>query len=244
VSECEISPGHWLEALNIGGYDTEVAQTIQSRGKGRLLAYVKSNAGYKRLTQVEDPNCDMIVMKGRGLVMVGIYAGFKTIGCETVNSNFNTLLRGLKQVCDRSESIIIGGDFNVDPSKHDNAKSKSLELWTLESGLEQHVKMNTRIREVAGTIQQSMLDHIYTKNCNLHKVSVVESVVSDHALLKAVINCSKPKVQVVFKKQTVVDWRNFNKDEGDHRCPDSRSHLNVHGEDQQGPHNHRDSRNE
>jgi hypothetical protein len=44
VSECEIKPDQMIEIMGISSYSLDVASTLQSQGKGRLLAYVKNGS--------------------------------------------------------------------------------------------------------------------------------------------------------------------------------------------------------
>ncbi len=117
-------------------------------------------------------------------VVVGLYAGFKTFEGETVNSNFERLLAHLTDICEKSDGLLIGGDFNAEPGRQGN-KSTMLDLWQTNCGLDQLVNESTRHRLVAGTFQSSMIDHIYVKELPSISVRSVTCEVSDHNLLVA-----------------------------------------------------------
>ncbi len=76
-----------IERLKIQGHSIDVANTISSRGNGRVLAYVQEGSGFTRASALEEAQNNMIVMKSRKLIVAGIYVGFKTCGDETVSSD-------------------------------------------------------------------------------------------------------------------------------------------------------------
>ncbi len=219
-----------MEALNIAGYDVEISQTISSKGKGRVLAFVKSNSGFKHVCQLENSLNDILVFRGHNSLVTGIYAGFKTMGNETVSSNFTQLLKNLSLVCSSSEKIVIGGDFNADPKRTECPKSRALDLWQIENGVDQHVHLNTRFRTVDGVLQQSLIDHVYTKGCDPKDIELIPSDVSDHVLVKTVFNSSRPLTKVFFKKQTVIDWRNFSEEKMSSTIEAMSSELVLHSD--------------
>lgn len=208
ISECEISPGQMLELMNIKGYSIEIAKTYESRQKGRILAYVKNGSGFSRKPDMEiDDRNDILVFGSKDLAVAGVYAGFKLFDGETVLGNFERLLTGLRPVCDKFPRVLVGGDFNADPSRI-GPKSKLLETWQTDYGMEQLVNSNTRVRQVAGNLQQSMIDLVYEKDLENVLIDVLYSEVSDHGVIAARYP-APPKPPVMFKKRVIVDWRNF-----------------------------------
>ncbi len=208
VSECNIRPCHWVEALNIQGYEVEVCDTLNTRKLGRVLAYVKSGEGFKRLRSLEDAGNDIIVLQRKSTTYVGIYAGFKLHENETLTANYERLLDNLQKVCNKKNCVLIGGDFNSDPSR-ENPRARRLELWQLDNGLDQLVRDTTRMRAVAGKLQQSLIDHIYVRDCAA-KVEAVPSCVSDHFIINVNLGTETLDDSVTFEKHVVTDWRNFN----------------------------------
>ena len=207
VSECDVSPDHMHDLLKIPGYRLDISKTRESRGKGRVMAYVRSGMGFSRRNDLEHQFNDILVYSSKDITIVGVYCGFKTYENESVISNLERLLTNLRLICDRNHNVMIGGDFNVDPSRQDK-KSKLVELWQTDCGLEQLVTDITRTRDVNGLLQQSMIDLIFTKDLDNVTVSTVESEVSDHSLMIAKTEI-KTDVKIKFQKQIIVDWRNF-----------------------------------
>lgn len=67
-----------LEMLMIEGYDVEFSKTLDSKGKGRVLAYVKSDQNLKRQLNLEQSDNDILVFKRGNELIVGVYAGFQS----------------------------------------------------------------------------------------------------------------------------------------------------------------------
>jgi hypothetical protein len=126
-----------------------------------------------------------------------------------VQTNFERLLDNLKVICDKTQKVLIGGDFNADPRRHDK-KAKILDLWQTDCGLEQHVQEDTRTRLVGTTVQSSLIDHVYSKELVVSDLQSIPSEASDHNLIMLrvpSINCEKIK----FQKVIVIDWRKFDR---------------------------------
>jgi hypothetical protein len=206
ISECDINQGQLLGLLRVQGYDIEVSKTLESRNKGRVMAYVKVDSRYKRQSNLESEVDDVLVFKDDTKVIAGIYSGFKTYNQETVQLNFERLLRTLRVICDSNESVLIGGDFNADPSKN-CVKSRTLDLWQTDCGLDQLVNKNTRMRIVDGQVQESMIDLVFVKEIE-PTVKLLSSEASDHSLIIANVQRQVP-MKICFKKKIVIDWRNF-----------------------------------
>jgi exonuclease III len=207
ISECDIRGDHLIDLLNIKGYKVEVSRTLELKNKGRVMVYIKEGSGLTRIANFEEDCNDLIVLKQDHTLIVGIYAGFKTEKNETVQTNFERLLKNLKNVCDKSKSIVIGGDFNADPQRNDT-KSKVLDLWQTDCGLEQHVKEFTRSRIVSDVLQTSLIDHVYSKELLIKDLKVLPSEVSDHSLVLVKVPLETP-VPIKFQKVIVIDWRKF-----------------------------------
>ncbi len=207
VSECDVKQSHMLERLNIKGYTIEVANTINEFNKGRLLAYVRDGSDLTRVKSLENSKNDIIVLKSKTKLVVGIYSGFLTREGETMASNFERLLDNLKTISDKCTSgLIIAGDFNADLRK-DTPKRRQLEIWQTNCGVDQLVTENTRERLVMDNVQSSLIDHVYVREISV-KVSQIHSEVSDHNVI--VCNIAKPTVtKIMFKKKTIIDWRNY-----------------------------------
>ena len=222
ISECEVTPDQMIELMNVPGYTIEVAKTLESRHKSRLLAYCKNGAGFSRKCDLElDDKNDLIVFGSRELVVIGIYAGFKLFDGESVQGNFDRLLAGLGPICEKFPKVLIGGDFNADPSRP-CPKSRSMEIWQTNYGLDQLVTTVTRERLVSGFLQQSMIDLVFQKDLDDISVNVKCSEASDHSII--IVRSPAPtKPKVKFKKEIITDWRNFNAEK---MCDDLMESLN------------------
>ncbi len=128
ISESEVTQGKMIEIMKIKGYELHLPKTLESRRKGRIIAYVKQSQGIIRKSGAESDDDDMLVFNVNGVTIVGIYSGFKISDGETQLGNFNRLLIALSRVAETSGRLIIGGDFNADPSR-DCPKTRLLDLW-------------------------------------------------------------------------------------------------------------------
>jgi hypothetical protein len=210
ISECELGPNHMIELLNVPGYSIELANTFKSREKGRIMAYVANDSGFSRMQSLEHPLNDIIVLRKGNCSIIGLYAGFKTYDDETILSNFDRLLANVSSVSSKYRKIIVGGDFNADFSRENCPKKKSLELWQVKNAFDHlNFSKSTRLRLVAGVLQQSTIDHVFVKDMNVRDKQIIDTEVSDHALLIATFELFK-KTDISNKKHVITDWRKFN----------------------------------
>jgi len=204
-------PNHYTEQLMVDGYDLEIAQTLESRNKGRILAYIMKGARLQRQLQKESEFDDMIVVENEKIRVVGIYSGFQTYGSETMIGNYERLICSLEKISRGNKLIIITGDFNTHLTGRD-PKSRILNLWCAESGLTQLVNETTRTRVVDGTVQRSSLDLVFTNDCDRLKTDVLPAEVSDHDVIKISTN-RELKGETINVKKVIMDWRHFNDEE-------------------------------
>ncbi len=207
ISECDLSKGHMTEMLSVEDYRIEIAETLESKNKGRLLAYVRNKDNLKRMRKLEEKDNDLIVLgDANEMVLVGVYAGFKTTEGETIGSNFERLVTNLKNICSKCQTkVIVGGDFNADP-RTNTPKAKLLEILQADYGLDQLVETVTRERLVLDQLQQSMIDLVYARDVPSARVAVVHSEASDHHLVTLMYE-TKSTQPIYFKKRVVIDWR-------------------------------------
>jgi len=208
VSECELTQSKMLEVMNIEGYEIHVAKTLETRNKGRTVAYVRKSQGLTRRPELESGVDEIIAFSLGKITIVGVYSGFKTYQGETMMSNFKRLLENLKIICEKQDRVLIIGDFNADPMKV-CPKSRQLDIWQTECALEQHVTETTRLRSVGGVLQQSMIDLVFSKDTQNLTVSIEPTETSDHHLLMTDIPIQQKAASILFQKKTVIDWRKF-----------------------------------
>ncbi len=114
----------------------------------------------------------------------------------------------MRVVCEKSNhGLLITGDFNADPKKT-SYKSKSLDIFQTDYGLDQLCGVITRERVVQGILQQSTLDLVFVKDVSDPKVKAVKSEASDHYVVATSFK-DTPKIKIKFQKKVVLDWRNF-----------------------------------
>jgi len=126
--------------------------------------------------------------------------------------SFMKSLRGIKM---DDKQRVVGGDFNIDYLKMDakatglNSLLYDLELWSIESGLSQHIKVSTRHRIVnlqnEIRTESACLDHVYgpIDGFNYSTLNIPDS---DHvAVCAGWMTLAKPNHKVWFR-----DWRNYN----------------------------------
>jgi len=208
ISECDVTGDHCKDLLKVAGYELEIAPTIISRNKGRLMVYFKSGLNIKRISTLENELDNLIVLDSQKVLLVGLYSGFQTYEDETVQGNFERLLESAsRSTSTRKKLKIGGGDFNCDLNRNDS-KSKVIKLWSASNGLSQLVEGITRHRVVNDAVQESSIDLVYTNDPIDLEVRLENSSVSDHKLL---IVETKIKIQrPTTKKSIVIDWRRFN----------------------------------
>lgn len=207
ISECDITGDQCLDALKISGYQLEVAPTLESRNKGRIMVYYKSGLNIKRVKNLENNHDNLIALDTPKMLLIGLYAGFQTYDDETMIGNFERLINTSIRAVNTPKCLLIGGDFNCDLTRKDQ-KTKLLNLWTATHGLTQIVEGKTRSRIVTNVLQESSIDLIFTNDPSQFESKLENSAVSDHRLLIA-----KPKFKtdkLVTRKKVVIDWRNYN----------------------------------
>jgi hypothetical protein len=70
ISEAEIRKNQMIKVLNVPGHKIDVANTLESRQKGRLIAYEKENSGFKRCPRLEHKFNDVLVYSSRDKTVV------------------------------------------------------------------------------------------------------------------------------------------------------------------------------
>jgi len=226
ISVCDLKLTHCSGILNIEGYSIEISSTLETKGKGRLMAYVSPR--FVRVKNLEEKGNDILVFDGPSERVVGVYSGFHTLANETQNSNFMRLISNLGKVLNIGKRVIIGGDFNAELSKA-NYKSSTLMDWQSEFGLKQIVSGITRERLVVNTTQSPQLDLVFTNDPDCLTSEVINTESSDHYLIK--VNKREFSEKVDTKKRVVLDWKKYseNKLEVDNVRIQSSNSLKVLG---------------
>ncbi len=190
------------------GYRTEYSQTINTRGKSRLICFCKPF--FKRLTNLENYLNEIIVLKSGSNVASGVYRPFKCFQNETPSTNFERLLANLELIsssCSKGTFKSFIGDFNIHLDNFNCSMSRKLGDWSDLWNLTQIVDFNTRSRMVDHVLQVSMIDLIFTDHVSLITHGEFTDF-SDHVI---VFCKDRSYVQEKQTKSTItyLDWRKY-----------------------------------
>jgi hypothetical protein len=209
VSEAEIKIDKSYDCIFIPGYKLEISKTVQF-GKARTVAYVNENSKFKRQSELENGESEMIVLSDGRVRLCGVYRPFKIPNARSKDAAFKVLLESLERVVSGDADVVVGGDWNVNWLQRSSPMKRQLETWCEDNGLVQVVTENTRFqtvtRSVGVEVQSSCIDLVFQKTPK--KVEVIPAIGSDHSLL--LMNLSAPPIsKKTTKKLVTVDWRNY-----------------------------------
>jgi len=181
VSETEYDPKEtWI---HIPGYRTESTAT-HIYGKSRLIAFVKSSSCFIRSRSIKvSSDMEVLILETPKHRAIGVYKPFKHINGNTNKTYMSKLIEVLTEAAKTKKSTCLGGDFNINTTKHSSEK-EALENWALEANMFQHINEHTWERLVEDPItsvkvlRKSMLDLIFT-NCE-GTPKVLDKFTSDH----------------------------------------------------------------
>jgi len=207
VSESDFLFGKDLSAFQIEGMTLNHSATLEARGKTRISCWFKDC--FVNLTELQEFGNEIIVLKhvSQNYLAVGIYQPFKLYQNETLRSNLTRLLQNLSRVYEANSRIVIVGDFNV---QFDSLLPCPLKIlldeWSSSLNLDQIVQHKTRARLVQGTLQNSMLDLVFTNLLPL-EISQDFNALSDHEVIfiRSTTNVKCTSV----KEVRYVDWRKY-----------------------------------
>jgi len=213
ISESEIKSNlnNNYNFYNMIGYDLHLANTI-SQGRSRIICYAEKGINFKRRTDLEPADLDIIIMENQDVRILGIYRPFILVESETRQETFEKLIKNLRQSAATSnqKAYVAGGDFNVDWGKESRMKT-SLTDWMEDFDLKQIINTITRYRAVNTgdglRNEASTLDHIYT-NLNNTKVTQLPTAWSDHEfqILDLPFHVSNKRRMKIKMR----DWRAYN----------------------------------
>lgn len=203
VAESEIRYDCDFGCLTLTGYDIVAANTINSRGKARLICFKKQ--GFSKVEGLNEFN-DALIFQLGNVSVAGIYRGFKLFEGESESSNFLRLIGDLNKL-DPNRELVVVGDFNLDQNKKEGILHRELNDWVLEKGLSILKLGITRARLVTGTLQESELDLVITNTIKL-KVDREFNAMSDHCVVKTCL----PKFKSVDKIRKEIEFVDCNFD--------------------------------
>lgn len=167
ICEANIKSTDDVNSINVKNYS--MFHTAFEGGVSRLACYIELNSGYK--VTLDSTGCEILVVENDTRKFVGVYRPFTYYNGLTIGENLDKMLTVLKGIDTDLKDTIIGGDFNLDYmmlNKLDYANRSQLlklDLWSIEVGLVQHIKINTRRRTVQVgddiRLESACLDHLY-----------------------------------------------------------------------------------
>lgn len=228
IAEADISNHKDLGVFRVQGYEFHCAETLSLRGKCRLVAWAKTHV--IRQLDLEDPLNEVIALKIGEVTCLGIYRPFKCYENETIRTNFDRLLNNLHRVGTIIKNLIVIGDWNVDPTRDFGSYFMNrLMEWQDEFLLDQIVNFNTRTRMVAGCLQKSMIDLIYT---SVHNLVVNHDFMadSDHVMLRLELGLRSVTVHVK-RGVEYLDWRKYSAERMSETFQAMFGGINIHQSD-------------
>ena len=209
VAEAELPSNRDHSLFSVPGYTLEVANTLTTRGRARLISLRKEV--YQRVNDLECDFNDIICLRAGNQFCVGVYRPFKCFSGETLTSNFERFIENLYLIggsLQNGERVTIIGDMNINLDDQ-SQWSNRLISWSDDFVLDQLVHEITRSRMVANKLQTSTLDLVFTNLIEL-KVRIEFNDMSDHAILMT----EQPEANELkhYKsKVNTLDWRRYSK---------------------------------
>jgi len=203
IGEAELRSESHLGCLSVEGYELVCSNTFNSRKKARLICYKRVDLKILDIGNLLD---DMICIDSGGMLIVGLYRGFKCFPNETETSNFKRMLDTLGKLC-FSKRVFLIGDFNIDLGKPQPRFLDELHEWCDSHRMVITDSGVTRARWVGDNLQESKLDFVIS-NCDRFRLEKEHSTLSDHYILK--LNCVN--YRNVIREKVKITTRNWNFD--------------------------------
>ena len=182
ISEANRKNNHDDLLIHIDGYKLHNSKSLEKYGKSRIIAYTRDGSHLKRREDLESPDSELIIFD-RPLQnntnnidrIIGLYRPFT--GPDGDKSSANTwdrythLMRTLDTALEGCQRSTILGDFNVDllrdvdnQGRYVDALKKLSTVHSLEQLIHQPTRIQTLQMANGWSIQESLLDHIYTSD--------------------------------------------------------------------------------
>ena len=207
IAEADLLCSRDLSLFHVPGYKVEFANTLQTRGKTRLICVCREK--FQRVENLEVAHNDIICLRLKDNFTVGIYRPFKCFPGETLSSNFDRLIENLYLVTGslvNGQEITVVGDFNINLLAQSSWGDRLVQ-WSDDYLFDQYVDGITRSRLVSGKLQTSMIDLVFSNKGNI-TVSLEFSDLSDHAIIK-IDNLNTRPNRLVKTTVTYYDWRKY-----------------------------------
>ena len=213
MQEVEITPDFPTELLTFKGFEIE---TETNNFKKRVAVYIKSGIKYKRRSDLEGVNNNLIIidiLQDKPVRLMNIYRSHN----PQENVNQRTKFQAQLNVLTNSiiQNTIILGDFNLDDAKrfHIDYPFKNMFNDLLESFIDhnliQLIKFPTWSRLISNNLKTSILDHLYTNDCTL--IDNLNSTIpnfGDHVIVHFDLIVKKTPETITIKR----DYRKYSKE--------------------------------
>ena len=221
IQEAEIKHDDDTSLLDIQGYTVEIEEGLQME-KCRTMLYIKNSVKYVRQIQTEKPGAHIILLKieceNKVICLASIYRSYKLTGHGSHLQAFQEQIEILHTFmnANRGENCIIMGDMNLDERRRSDRSYHLHQLYQMWDEFERErclihmVKFSTWTRMHAGTLRQSIIDHVYVNNQALVEYVEENSVtVGDHVSVLISIACkTKTERRAVY----IRNLKNYSKD--------------------------------
>ena len=221
IQEAEIKHDDDTSLLDIQGYSVEIEKEVYME-KCRTMLYVKNSIKYTRQITIEKPGGHIILLKieceNKVICLASIYRTYKLTGHESHLQAFQEQIEILQTFMNANggENCIIMGDMNLDERRRSDRSyhlHKLYQMWDnfeRERCLIQMVKFSTWTRIHAGTLRQSIIDHVYVDNQALVEyVEEISVTVGDHVpVMISIVYKTKTERRTVY----IRNWKNYSKE--------------------------------
>ena len=217
LQEVDIEANYPKEILSSKDYKLECGDNEK---KSRAGIYVNNNIDYVRKTDLEGVNNGLVIIDFKSLKnyrLINLYRVFNPQNGRTQTENFLNQLQLIKNAItqDSSKNVILTGDFNLDDSKKFSIDYQNHNLYNhlveiLEPlGLVQLIDFPTWERITVNGVKNSILDHLYVKDCTLiSNITSLKPNFGDHLLLTFCLQGIEPSDEVILKR----NWQNYSKE--------------------------------
>ena len=183
ICESWLHSGHSKKSIEIPGYEIERCDRNDNSGKGGVVAYIKSGLKYMSINLPEDvknPGLEVLLLKlfNPEMYVLILYRS-QSISKSDISCKMSKVMENIPPY---SRCVVLG-DINIDILSDPD----QIEIQSLTS-FQQIIKEATYY---GGRGHQSLLDHIYIKNCNSVACGVLQTYYSDHDPIYCVININE-----------------------------------------------------
>ena len=201
VSEVDIkNTNEYTESLyNIPQYFTLLPKSWVNMKKARIITYCKSELSNsikirEDLMTENQPDIWIQIKVGKGnKFLVGmIYREWTSIDGKSTHTDQKKRLQDLidkaEKAAEEKTEIILMGDINVNVgtmnvSGEQRELKKIIETFSIKNNITQLVNEYTRSRVVGGTLQKSIIDHLYTNMPeSISNLKQINTASSDHSI--------------------------------------------------------------